>query len=59
MKDFKQALIDFLRDEEGLETVEYAVAGSLIVAGSVAAFTSLGTQVAAGLTFLAGKIVTA
>lgn len=55
MKDFKQALVAFLRDEEGLETVEYAVAGSLIVAGSVAAFTALGDAVTAEL----GRLTTA
>ncbi|MEH6626070.1 MAG: pilus assembly protein [Motiliproteus sp.] len=57
MKDLKQAIVTFLRDEEGLETVEYAVAGSLIVAGSVLAFTNLGQQVALGINALAAAIV--
>jgi pilus assembly protein Flp/PilA len=35
----------FLRDEEGLTMVEYAVAGSLITAAAVAAFTNLGQAV--------------
>ena len=37
----------FLRDERGLTTVEYAVAGGLIVATLVAAFTALGARVEA------------
>ena len=35
----------FLRDEEGLTMVEYAVAGALITAAAVAAFTGLGAAV--------------
>ncbi|MFP2769955.1 Flp family type IVb pilin [Oceanisphaera sp. KMM 10153] len=34
-----------LNDEEGLTTVEYAVAGALVAAGVVTAFTNLGTNV--------------
>ncbi len=56
MKDFKQKVIAFLKDEEGLETVEYAVAGSLIVAGSIAAFTTLGEEVAVSIGFLGDKL---
>ena len=37
----------FLRDEEGLTMVEYAVAGSLIAAAAVTAFTNLGTAITA------------
>ena len=36
---------DFLRDEEGLTTVEYAIAGTLIGLAVVAAFTQLGNAV--------------
>ena len=35
----------FLKDEEGLTTVEYAVAGTLIALAVVAAFTQLGNAV--------------
>ena len=41
----KKFLSKFLRDERGLTTVEYAVAGGLIVATLVAAFTALGARV--------------
>jgi len=49
----KQKIINFLRSEKGLTTVEYAVAGALVAAAVVAAFTALGGQVGvviAGLT---------
>ena len=46
----------FLRDEEGLTMVEYAVAGGLITAGAVAAFTALGDKVADMIEYLAGAI---
>lgn len=43
----KKFLGKFLRDERGLTTVEYAVAGGLVVATLVAAFTALGARVQA------------
>ncbi|PSW05156.1 Flp family type IVb pilin [Photobacterium lipolyticum] len=45
MYNLKQYLIDFCRDEEGLTTVEYAIAGALIALGVVTAFTNLGDAV--------------
>ena len=41
----KDKLMQFLRNEEGLTTVEYAVAGALIAAAVVVAFETLGNQV--------------
>lgn len=41
----KKFILDFLREEEGLTTVEYAVAGALVAAAVVTAFTGLGEQV--------------
>ena len=38
-------LKNFLRDEEGLTTVEYAIAGGMVGAGVIAAFNLLGIQV--------------
>jgi pilus assembly protein Flp/PilA len=38
----RKHLLAFLRDEEGLTMVEYAVAGGLVTLGAVAAFTALG-----------------
>lgn len=41
----KQKIMNFLRDEEGLTTVEYAVAGALVAAAVVVAFQTLGISV--------------
>lgn len=56
MKTMKGALVALWREEEGLTTVEYAVAGSLVAAAVVTAFTNLGTQVAAVINYLVGVI---
>jgi len=40
-----KALLAFLRDEEGLTTVEYAIAGGLVGAGVIGAFALLGDEV--------------
>ena len=53
MKAFVMA---FLRDEDGLTMVEYAIAGALVAAGAVAAFTLLGTNVLARINQLAGFV---
>ena len=39
-------LMKFVRDEEGLTTVEYAIAGGLVGAAVIAAFQLLGGRVA-------------
>lgn len=41
----KEAVVKFIKDEEGLTVVEYAVAGGLISLAVVGAFTALGGQV--------------
>ena len=43
----KKFMVAFFKDEEGLTMVEYAVAGSLIAAAAVTAFTDLGTAITA------------
>jgi len=45
MKAFMMKAHQFLKEEEGLTTVEYAVAGTLIALAVVAAFTQLGNSV--------------
>ena len=45
MNTFMSSLTDFLKDEEGLTTVEYAVAGTLIALAVVVAFRNLGNTV--------------
>ena len=54
--DMRKQMIAFLHDEQGLTMVEYAVAGSLVAAACVTAFTSLGTAIAAKITALAGIV---
>ena len=46
MTTINNKLIAFLRDEEGLTTVEYAIAGGLVGAGAILAFSNLGGEVA-------------
>jgi pilus assembly protein Flp/PilA len=43
----RKELLALLRDEEGLTMVEYAVAGALVAAASVTAFTNLGKAIIA------------
>jgi pilus assembly protein Flp/PilA len=43
--EMKNQVMAFLRDEEGLTIVEYAVAAGMIAAVVVVAFTNLGTTV--------------
>jgi pilus assembly protein Flp/PilA len=47
---------DFLRDESGLTTVEYAVAGTLITIAVIGAFTALGGSVSGTITILDGAL---
>lgn len=39
------AIMNFIREEEGLTTVEYAIAGGLVGAAVILAFQVLGTSV--------------
>jgi pilus assembly protein Flp/PilA len=52
----KEKLFAFIRDEEGLTTVEYAVAGALVAAAVAASFTDLGTAVTNRIVALTGII---
>jgi len=40
-----KSLMKFVRDEKGLTTVEYAIAGGLVGAGVIVAFGFLGDEV--------------
>ncbi|MEN8712892.1 MAG: Flp family type IVb pilin [Arenicellales bacterium] len=55
MKDIMNRISAFVSDEEGLTTVEYAVAGTLVALAVVTAFTQLGTAVGTSI----GQIETA
>ena len=60
MKTFFNALINqicrFMREEDGLSTVEYAVAGGVIAAAVVTAFGGLSTAVGNKITSITGAI---
>ncbi len=58
MNTFKAKLMQFIKEEEGLTTVEYAVAGSLVAATVVVAFTNLGDAVEQAITGLCNAIAT-
>ncbi len=45
MKNVKQKIKLFITKEEGLTTVEYAVAGAVVASAVLLAFTNLGTAV--------------
>lgn len=47
MNSLKQAALKFIREEEGLTVVEYAIAGGLIGLAVITAFQLLGLNVAA------------
>ncbi len=59
MRHLKTAIVAFVRDERGLTMVEYAIAGALVTAAAVAAFTLLGGNVSTQITNLAGVVVPA
>jgi pilus assembly protein Flp/PilA len=48
----KNHIVAFLKDEEGLTMVEYAIAGALVSIAAVTAFTNLGTAVVTQITNL-------
>ena len=54
----KEIIKKFLKEEKGLTTVEYAIAGSLVGAAVVIAFTDLGTAVEGVITDITTAIST-
>jgi pilus assembly protein Flp/PilA len=52
----KKLFLAFLRDEEGLTAVEYAIAGGLVGLAVVGAFTDLGEAIAARINAIIGFI---
>lgn len=45
LQAIKTSMLKFMKDEDGLTVVEYAVAGGLIAAVTIAAFRALGITV--------------
>lgn len=54
----KEKLMAFFREEEGLTTVEYAIAGGLVGAAVIAAFIALGGKVGQVIDYITGKLQT-
>ena len=52
----KNHVMKFVSNEEGLTTVEYAIAGALVGAGVIGAFTLLGGNVRNVINLIAGVI---
>lgn len=52
----KTKLMNFLRDEDGLTTVEYAIAGGLVGAAVIGAFQALGLSVGGVITGITGQL---
>ena len=46
----------FLRNEEGLVTVEYAISGAIVAAGSITAFSSLGVAIMDRINTMCGYV---
>ncbi len=56
MKKFGNALVKFLKAEDGPTAVEYAVMLALIIVVCIAAITTLGTNASNTFSFVAGKV---
>lgn len=52
----KAKFLAFLREEEALTTVEYAIAGGLVGAAVIAAFLFLGTEVGRIINLIANAL---
>ncbi|GLO41939.1 MULTISPECIES: Flp family type IVb pilin [Pseudomonas] len=56
LQTIKASVMKFVKDEDGLTIVEYAVAGGLITLAVVAAFDSLGAAVVTKITALVNAV---
>ena len=56
MQTIKASVVKFVKDEDGLTIVEYAVAGGLITMAVVGAFTLLGGAVDTSIKALCAKV---
>jgi len=54
----KRKIIEFFHEEEGLTTVEYAIAGGLVGAAVIAAFIALGGKVKTVIEYITGQLKT-
>jgi pilus assembly protein Flp/PilA len=54
--EMKQHVMKFVKNEDGLTTVEYAIAGGLVGAAVIIAFGLLGDQVARVINLIVGAL---
>lgn len=59
MKEIAGRMRAFLKDEEGLTTVEYAIAGGLVGAAVIASFIALGGEVGRVIDYIVTQLSTA
>ena len=52
----QKEITKFIRDEDGLTMVEYAIAGSLVGLACVLAFTNLGNAIAGAINAIIGVL---
>jgi pilus assembly protein Flp/PilA len=57
MNSLKHAVMNFIREEEGLTIVEYAIAGGLISVAVATMFSELGTAVLGVITQLRDAVL--
>ncbi len=56
MRKFGNALVSFLKNEDGPTAVEYAVMLALIIVVCIGAITTLGTNASNTFTYVAGQV---
>jgi pilus assembly protein Flp/PilA len=56
LMSIKDKVLAFFREEEGLTTVEYAIAGGLVSGAAIAAFIVLGGKVNGIITWIGGQL---
>jgi pilus assembly protein Flp/PilA len=56
MKSFKNALVNFLRNEDGPTAVEYAVMLALIIVVCITAITTLGSNANNTFSYVGGQV---
>jgi pilus assembly protein Flp/PilA len=56
MRKFGQALVNFLKDEDGPTAVEYAVMLALIIVVCITAITALGTNASNTFSFVGTQV---
>ena len=49
---------NFMQEEDGVTAIEYGLIAALVAVAIIAAATTLGTQISAMFTYIAGKLVT-